>query len=126
MSTTEINGHTYAIGKMDARRQFHVARRLAPVMMGLMKASGQEKADFVTTVGPLAEAVSGLSDEDCDYVLDSCLDVVSRLDEKAGGKPIKIVRGGVLAYQDITMPEIIQLAVAVIQDNLSGFFPAGA
>jgi hypothetical protein len=33
--TVEVGGFQYRIGRIDARKQFHVARRLAPLLAGM-------------------------------------------------------------------------------------------
>lgn len=122
--TVEIGGQKYRIGRIDARKQFHVARRLAPLLAGMTgipyKASG-----FAGFIGPLTDALSGMSDEDVDYVIDVCLGVCQRLQPNGQGAPV-IARGGGLMFEDIDMGQMVQLAVKVIQQNLSGFFPGAA
>jgi hypothetical protein len=76
-------------------------------------------------IGPLTDALSGMSDEDVDYVLDVCLGVCQRLQPNGQGAPV-IARGGGLMFEDIDMGQMMQLAVKVIQENLGGFFPGAA
>ncbi|MBN3848623.1 hypothetical protein G3N58_17600 [Paraburkholderia sp. Ac-20342] len=122
----EIGGHKYRIGRIDARKQFHVARRLAPLLAGMSGALGADRgAGFGAFIGPLTEALSGMSDDDVDYVLDVCLGVCQRLQPNGQGAPV-IARSGGLMFEDIDMGQMIQLAVKVIQENLSGFFPGAA
>lgn len=123
---TQINGNTYRIGKLDARTQFHVARRLAPLLAGIGKTLNQpkNKDDLFSTFGPLADALSRMSDEDTDYVLDKCLSVTQR----AQGNQFAPVMAsnGRMMFDDIDLPAMMQLAVAVIRENIGGFFPAAA
>jgi hypothetical protein len=119
----EVGGQKYRIGRIDARKQFHVARRLAPLLAG-MSGVPDKSAGFAAFLGPLTDALSGMSDEDVDYVLDICLGVCQRLQPNGHPAPV-MVRGG-LMFEDIDMGQMIQLAVKVIQENLGGFFPAGA
>lgn len=120
----ELNGRTYRVGKMDVRKQFHVARRLAPVFATLGEIATKKASDLLAVAGPLAEVLSRLSDEDCDYVIDACLQAATR-EHKGQFSPV-MSRNGTLMFQDIEMPEMLQLAIAVIQDNMSSFFPAAA
>lgn len=120
----EVGGHKYRIGRIDARKQFHVARRLAPLLAG-MSGLGSKGAGFAALIGPLTDALSGMSDEDVDYVLDACLGVCQRIE--ANGHPAPVMsRSGALMFEDIDMGQMIQLAVKVIQENLGGFFPGAA
>lgn len=119
----EVGGQKYRIGRIDARKQFHVARRLAPLLAG-MSAGGQGEG-FAAFIGPLTDALSGMSDEDVDYVLDVCLGVCQRIQSNGQGALV-IARGGSLMFEDMDMGQMIQLAVKVIQQNLGGFFPGAA
>ena len=120
----EVGGQKYRIGRIDARKQFHVARRLAPLLAG-MGSVADKNAGFAAFLGPLTDALSGMSDEDVDYVLDACLSVCQRLQPNGQGAPI-VSRGGGLMFEDIDMGQMIRLAVKVIQENLGGFFPGAA
>lgn len=122
--TVEVGGFQYRIGRIDARKQFHVARRLAPLLAGLGDASSLKGDGFAKFLGPIAEALSHMSDDDVDYVLDACLSVCHRLQGNGQGAPV-ITRSG-LMFQDIDMGQMIQLSVKVIQSNLGGFFPGAA
>lgn len=119
----EVGGQKYRIGRIDARKQFHVARRLAPLLAG-MSIVPDKSADFAAFLGPLSDALSAMPDKDVDYVLDICLGVCQRIQANDHPAPV-MVRGG-LMFEDIDMGQMIQLAVKAIQENLSGFFPAGA
>jgi hypothetical protein len=120
----EVGGHQYRVGRIDARKQFHVARRLAPLLAG-MSSVPDKSAGFAAFLGPLTDALSGMSDEDVDYVLDTCLGVCQRIQTNGQGAPV-IARGGSLMFEDMDMGQMIQLAVKVIQENLGGFFPGAA
>jgi hypothetical protein len=141
--TTEpnIDGIQYRTGQLNAKLQFHVARRLAPVIASIsalatdgqaapaplngtgedMAATGQpDNAKFFAV---LADAIRALPDTDCDYVLSTCMSVVMRRQgdhwipvwNKASDQP---------QFADITLNVLMQLTFAVIQDNLGGFMPA--
>ena len=117
MSEAEINGKEFILGKMTPRIQFHVARRLAPIFAAMAK-SGSLSLDNLN-FDALAEAIATLSDEDADYILDSCLAVVKHRD--SDGKIFTIMIGSNLRYNWIDMPMMLRLAFDVIQENMSGF-----
>jgi hypothetical protein len=119
----EVGGQKYRIGRIDARKQFHVARRLAPLLAG-MSGVPDKTAGFAAFLGPLTDALSGMSDEDVDYVLDICLGVCQRI--QSNGHPAAVMVRGGLMFEDIDMGQMIQLAVKVIQENLGGFFLGAA
>jgi len=122
--TVDVGGFQYRIGRIDARKQFHVARRLAPLLAGLGDAASLNGDGFAKFLGPIADALSHMSDDDVDYVLDACLSVCHRVQPNGQGAQV-MTRSG-LMFQDIDMGQMIQLAVKVIQSNLGGFFPGAA
>lgn len=131
--TIQINGITYDALKMPPRQQFHVMRRLAPLMsaaagavMGFLdesKAKEEVFKEIASSIGPLADVISSLPDEQLDYVLDNCLLNVKRLD---GDKwfPIYVAqpRGALRMYQDIDAGAEMRLVAEVVKVNLAGFF----
>lgn len=119
----EIGGQKYRIGRIDARKQFHVARRLAPLLAGLGSLSGKGEG-FATAVAPLAEALSSMPDSDVDYVLDVCLGACQRVQPNGHAAPI--MARGELMFEDIDMAQMVQIAIRVIQQNLGSFFPGAA
>jgi hypothetical protein len=119
----EINGQTYRSSKLNARQQFHVSRRLAPVLGGLATASGSAAEDFAHFLQPIADAVAKMSDDDCDYILDTCLAVVQR---QQGTAWAQIFVAKNIMFEDIDMAAMLQIAAKVIQENLGSFFHASA
>lgn len=109
----EIKGKEYKAGRIDARKQFHIVRRLAPVMGGVSK--GGDPIDAI------AGAISSLSDADADYVVFGLLACVKRKqDNGLGWAPV--CRDTSLMFDDIGMADMIQLAVLAFKENMSDFF----
>jgi hypothetical protein len=147
-----IDGNNYRTGQLSAKQQFHVARRLAPLItkMGVAMSQGmltpqqapvqqkgtaeQDAEDQQAAAAreaflalPIFEAVaqslSELSDEECDYVIRVCMSVVSR---EQSGHWIGVWNKAAdqLQFTDISMPAMMQLTMTVLQDNLGSFMPA--
>jgi len=103
--------------KLNARQQFHIARRLAPVVSVIgaivpmlqgaleqqtmtpsengedeittqLRAMARRAVDMEAMAHPIMEALAALPDADCDYVLDLCLAVVQRMQSGNGAGPI--------------------------------------
>ena len=136
MRDVELGGIHYQIGKLDAFKQFHVARRLAPILATVASAAAnipeserptpetdEAAAErwFGKMAAPLVEAFSSMNDETADYILLTCLTAVGRDAGKGTWAPV-LSRQRTLMYQDIDMGTMVQLTVAVIQENLAGFF----
>jgi|SRR5690348_9329885 len=138
----EINGHQYQSAKLDAFKQFHVARRLAPLLSGVsaaLKSTGvapapaegeatpsqdaAPRADFADFLEPMADALAHMPDADCDYILFTCLSVVQR---QQGNGWAKVVAPGSrsMMFEDIDMGEMIGITLKVVQENIGGFFAA--
>ncbi|MGX6999912.1 phage tail assembly chaperone [Caballeronia sp. KNU42] len=121
----DIGGHLYRVGHMDVRKQFHVARRIGPAMLGFLGGSMLKGAKLSDMIGPVVDALSKMSDEDSDYVLDQCLAVVTRAQN--GGEWARVIApSGGLMFQDIDLAQMLKLAQAVLKENLRGFFPTAA
>ncbi len=118
-----ISGQTYRVGKIDARTQFHIVRRLAPIFGELAPALRGGAGDPLTTLPAITAAFAKLSDEDMDYCLFGLLRVVVRQQPNGlGWGPVST--GTILAYDDITLPIMLQIAWASLSENLSSFFAA--
>jgi hypothetical protein len=120
----EINGVSYRAATMDARRQFHVARRLSSVLspsadaIGKLAPDADSKAGFIAAIDGFFEALSTLPDDQLDYVIDACLDTVSRKDGNAWS-PIR--RGGAMMY-DLDLYTQGAIVWHVVKGALDGFF----
>jgi hypothetical protein len=117
----DIGGNTYRSGKMDTFKQFHVSRRLVPILGNVAGAVGGE-ASFEDLVQPLMVGIAAMTDADCDFILEACLKVVQR-QQGTTWSPIYAGSNQALMFDDIDMSVMLQIAGKVIQDNLSGFFP---
>lgn len=118
----EHKGVAYKVGKLDAMRQFHVVRRLAPflaALAGSIKPS-QVGDDMAGLLEPLAGLLGSMSDADAEYVLMACLSAAER--KQAAGGWAKVVAGEQLMFEDIDMAAMLHIAWQVLQHNLSGFF----
>lgn len=126
----EVDGQFYLIGQMKARQQRNVLRRLLPLLppvktalTALLKAIQDEldsSADlFFEAVGPLAKAIAGLSDEDSDYVVDTCLTHVKR--KVSGGWQMLVNSSGDMQYEDVKLPQQMRLVFYVLKENFADF-----
>ena len=146
MTELEISGNTYRINSMPAMTQFHVMRKLGPVLPGIVpvlaqaaaalpQADGQEDGGAMTTVDgvaaiamaarPLLDGLAAMADADAEYVINHCLSAVMRRD--SGGKSWSAVsRDGVTMFDDIDLMTSMQIVWAVLRENYTGFFRAAS
>ena len=129
--TVELGGVVYEIGKLDAMKQFHLARRIAPIMTALAGAAGNigdfGKAKeggqlFTSLLGPVFEEISKKSDEEIDHIIFPCLAAVRRQIAGGGWAQVKVAGANKLMYEDMDATVIMRLTMEVIEANLASFF----
>lgn len=111
MANFDLNGVTYRLAKLDAMTQFHVSRRVMPLMAAL----GGDGDKMALLFG----AVGRLSDEDSEYVIGKCLGGCLRMNGETGSK---IYVAGRLMFDDIGMTGMVKLTFETLKENLSDFF----
>jgi hypothetical protein len=143
----EVNGNTYFVGQMKSRQQRNVLRRVLPLVVAskpllsqLSKMLGSatvrdaetgeleisddvassEADDLFEAAGPIANALSNMADEQFNYVCDNCLGVVKR--KVPGGLQDITISSGDLRFEDISLPQQMQLIFAVLRENFGDFF----
>jgi len=109
-----INGFDYKAGKLNAKQQFHIVRRVAPVLAGL--AGGKDENDILKGA---MNAIASLSDSDADFVLFGLLGCVERKDSVGGWG--KVSTGELLMYADIDFAMMLQIAAKAFEVNFAGF-----
>lgn len=126
MAEFEIDGVMYATRKMAAITQFHVMRKLAPVVESIGNISDLAKGD-IAAVAPLIRAIGAMPEDDCNYIFAKCLAVVSRGNVSPAGTtwtPIWSENANRLMYDDMDLSTMLQLTGRVIQESLANFMPA--
>lgn len=128
----EIGGRKFKMYKMDAFKQFHIVRRMTPIlteMLPAMKTISRKKEgqteeekldDLAKFLTPVMEGLSKLSDEDANRVLYGLLSACDI--QQTGGNWAKIATDSMLMMQDLELPVLLQAAGKVFMYNLSGFF----
>jgi hypothetical protein len=117
--------------KLGAMQQAHLVRRLLPIVSTLASlAKLRGPAGLVDpdaakeAFQPLANALAELSDENFNYIIATCM---SKIQMREGDRWVLVwnVPAARPQFDTIDLPLMMQLCFHVIQDNLSGFFPAG-
>lgn len=124
----DLEGNRYSLGRLNAMQQFHVSRRIAPIIPALIpvflrvRASGKPLTDdmegLAEALQPLADGLAALKDEDAEYVIGTCLSVVQR--KQATGWA-RVWSGNNTMFDDMDLSVILPLAVQVITANLGPF-----
>lgn len=124
----ELGEHKYRTGRLDAFKQFHLFRKLMPVLSGMGATfteggfDNDNNAVFWGALGPASQAIADMSVQDSEYILKTCLQVCSMWN---GSAWVRITNAnGDLMFDNIDMMEMMQLCFEVMKDNLSSFFAA--
>lgn len=131
----KIGAHLYRIGRLNAKDQLQIVRRIAPVfsdsapmvMSVFRRIKAGERPTLDTLIEhfePAVKAFKGMSDDDVDYVVDKALSVVDRQMKGAAGWGPMTAPNGVLMHQDLDWVVTVQLVWLVIQQNVLNFFDA--
>lgn len=131
----EIGQRKFKLSKLDAFKQFHIVRRLGPLLADLLpamkgvqkvqssKLSEEEKFDQMAAMAaPFMTGLSKLSDADADLVLMGLLSSVEV--QQATGNWARIAQSNMVMIQDLELPVLLQIAGRAFMFNLSGFFSA--
>lgn len=132
----EIGGRKFKLCKINAFKQFHIVRRIGPLLSDLLPAmkdasriksldalSESDKLEhFAKIASPIMTGLSKLSDADADLVLFGLLASVEV--QQAQGNWAMVASNNMLMIQDLELPVLLQLAGRAFAYNLSGFFGA--
>ncbi len=131
-----LGGRNFKLRKIDAFKQFHIVRRISPLlaellpsMQGIQKVKGfegfseDEKLEQIAKfAAPLMTGLSKLSDADAEFVLYGLL-AAAEVQQQAGNWA-QVSTGSMLMIQDLELPMLLQIAGRAFMFNLSGFFSA--
>lgn len=131
----QAGGREFKLNKIDAFKQFHVVRRLGPLLGEIIPAaqkiaklnsktdqSEEEKFDQIAMLArPLMDGFAKLSDEDANRVLLTLLEAVE-IKQPSSNSWARIARDGNMMIQDLELPLMLQCAARAFGYNLQSFF----
>ena len=123
-----IGDHTYVAGKLDAFKQLHVSRRLAPIIPTLipmylvLQKEGLKDVGLLSALAkPFADAIAAMSDEDSEYIMATCLGVVRRRTSGGNLAPVWNQSARACMFDDMDVLDIGKASLEVIKDSLGPF-----
>jgi hypothetical protein len=136
MSELQIGDTEYLCSRMPTRVQFHVARRILPVIKGLQPlfaAAGRNlisdgSGDLVPDIGnisifdglaALSDTLGMMPDADADYVIDHALDAV-RWKQAGRWMPLRI-NGALMLQAADDLATQLRLTWEVLSESLANF-----
>lgn len=140
MIAFEVGGKKYQAQNMDVFDQLIVAKRLMPLLKNIVtpefiaaalaarKTDGGDASSMLASIDTakilpaIADAFYNLSDDDMRVILTKTLGVV--VVQGQGGAYASLMSGhsGVMMFEDIKMPQLLQVAWKVIESQLGDFF----
>jgi hypothetical protein len=129
MITFEHGGHTYRIDKLKLFDQLHIMRKISPLVPQLIplfvQVSKKGLSDSLGTLPellqPFADALSGMKDDDAEFVIGACMSVVKRQQgdswASAWNGPAKMAMFSEMNDLGVLMPMVVR----VITENLGPF-----
>ena len=139
MNELELKNKTYRIDRLDALTQFHLVRKLTPVLAAagisikaLVKSG--ESLDggldgLLPVIEPVSKIMAKMDTEDVNFILFSCLTKVAR--KQDDGRYQSVIVGDASSvsavgmrfmFEDIDMMIMIRLTIEVLRVNLGPFF----
>jgi hypothetical protein len=130
----QIGTRDFSLIKLDAFKQFHIVRRVGPILTQILPhlsalkdvkdAAGdaEKMAQLSELATPILDGLSKLSDADADYVLHGLLAAVQV--KQAHGNWATIYANGGMMINDLELPILMQCAGRAFVYNLAGFFAA--
>jgi hypothetical protein len=131
-----INGKEITVLRMIVKEQFHVFRRVTPLLVPIYESlraghiNTSDKAMMtVDVMMAMSSKLAELSDDQLDEVMDRCLSTVQikgpdgnfyNLTVPTTGQDGRVK--GQLAYQDLDLPTLLQIVWAVLLENFRPFF----
>lgn len=132
----DFAGRHFKLNKIDPFKQFHIVRRIGPILSDLLPAmkeqsklenpdsmTADEKLDALAKIaGPVMTGLSKLSDADAELVLFGLLASVEI--QQTAGNWAKVATNSMLMIQDLELPMLLQIAARAFMYNLASFFSA--
>lgn len=127
-----VGEYSYRCNRINAVDQFHMMRRLAPIMSSVSGISPSEmmsgeagREELINTVSSedFLKAVAGIENKDYDFIFSKCLGSVSRQVVEGSYSPILSNNGGFM-YEDLKydMRVLGLIVFNVLKFNFSDFF----
>jgi hypothetical protein len=119
MTEFEVNGERYRADKLSAFQQFHIARRLSPLLLALGPGNGNPLASF-------GQALAQMKDEDGEYIITTCLAGVQRFNKESGNwAPVWNAAAKRAMFVDLyDFGALFPIVTKVVENNLTNFLDA--
>lgn len=127
----ELGTKQYRAEKLNAFQQFHVSRKIAPlipalipVFLSVSQMKGGLQQNLPTIAGllqPFADGIAALPDDAAEYVMSTCLSVVRRRTDGETWAPVWSSSAKSVMFDDMDLGGLMPIVMRVIQENLGPF-----
>jgi hypothetical protein len=128
----EAGGKKFKLNKIDVFKQYHIARRLGPIMgdifaiapklKDIKEDTEEKKLEAAAQIAkPLLDGFAKLSDADADLVLLGLCSAVE-VHQPQSNSWARVARDGVFMFQDLDLPTLLQVAGRSFLFNIGSFF----
>ena len=121
----DLKGAHYVVGKLTPMAQFHLGRRIAPILatMGisfgmLREGTKMDIDDLMASIGPVSVLLSNMRDEEVEYIIVGCFAAIKR---KSGDYWAPCMSGVTPMFDDMDLGVIVRLCIETLRFNLSDF-----
>lgn len=123
-----IGDKNFKLSKIDAFKQFHIVRRIAPILADLIPMATkfskltpeQMQQDQFESLAPIMNGISRLSDADADLVMLGLLSAVE-IQQSSGGWA-RIAVGQNMMFGDLDLNTMLNVAGRAFMYNMASFF----
>lgn len=123
MKEVTIGTVPYRTQPLDVFVQFDLVRKLLPALVPFAKLRDQSaREDMTAVLGPIATALSTMSQEDSRFIIYACLGVVQKNIGNNQWAAVKATGANTLMEGDMSLATMMSLVKLVIEDNLANFF----
>lgn len=130
----EIAGRKFKLSKINALEQFHIVRRITPILKALLpevktfqamagkELTKDEQMDvFIKIAMPVMDGLADLTDKDSERVLFGLLSSVE-MQQLPAGNWARLANSSGLMFADLGLSMLLQGAGRAFAYNLAGFF----
>lgn len=126
-TTFQVGDHNYRCRRMDAKTQFHVIRRVLPLLSKFMSSntSIMDSPNANNAAEIIMGSLNKIASNDYDFIINNCLLSVER--EEAPGSYQRIMTpDGHFMYEEINydLVSMMKIVFEVLKFNFSDFFTA--
>lgn len=123
MAVHTVNGHEYVVGRLNARQQFDIVRRLGILNMLFEDPVEAEHRDGARWIGVLLTGqLANMPQHEIDFILNMSFSIIHRRTSEGKSVPAFNSNTGLPMFEDIDMNIMLELSGIALEENLGPFY----